>query len=156
MLRVRAGIRARELLHERGRWRLRVVWLGGVPRTCGSATLRQKPQLEIQNSMTTENDDSKQDASSLHSLVRGQLVSLGDLRVGDRFLAYGSLWTYLGNDGRDNLTARKHSPESINLAARGYGYIGDTICSFERSERVEFVAPNAGNAQHRARTTNGD
>jgi hypothetical protein len=61
-----------------------------------------------------------------------------DLWVGDRFNAYGELWTKQGHDA-----ARQHSKESIALGARGYGYIGDTICSFEPEDAVEFVPPAA-------------
>lgn len=61
----------------------------------------------------------------------------GALWVGDRFMAYGNLWTRL-----DHRTARQHSPESIKLGERGGGYIGDTICSFTSDEEVEFVPPD--------------
>ena len=62
-----------------------------------------------------------------------------DLWVGDRFNAHGSMWTKLGHD-----TARQHSERAIALRDRGYGYIGDTICSFEPENAVEFVPPTAG------------
>lgn len=61
-------------------------------------------------------------------------MTFSDLTGGDRFMAYGSLWTKLGHD-----TARKHSKESRMLGERGYGYIGDSLCSFERTDEVEFV-----------------
>ncbi len=64
-------------------------------------------------------------------------VKFGDLWVGDRFVAYGSLWTCI-----DRETARKHGSESINLLERGYGYVGDTLCSFEPNSMVNFVPPN--------------
>lgn len=67
-------------------------------------------------------------------------MKISELWVGDRFRAHGSLWTSLGRDGTGTITARKHSPESQALGARGYGYIGDTICSFEDGEEVEFLA----------------
>ena len=55
---------------------------------------------------------------------------------GDRFSRSGKddLWTKI-----DPNTARHHSNESRSLRERGYGYIGDGICSFERDEEVEFV-----------------
>jgi Lar family restriction alleviation protein len=60
----------------------------------------------------------------------------GSLWVGDRFTAFGNLWTKLGHN-----TARQHSKASITLGAQGHGYIGDTICSFVQTEEVEFIAP---------------
>lgn len=63
-------------------------------------------------------------------------VMISKLWVGDRFYAYDKLWTYLGEH-----TARNHRKESIQLGERGYGYIGDTICSFEPDELVRFVPP---------------
>lgn len=63
-------------------------------------------------------------------------VKISQLWVGDRFAALDSLWTYLGQN-----TARKHSPESQKLAERGYGYLGDTICSFKPTDRVVFLPP---------------
>ena len=62
-----------------------------------------------------------------------------DLWVGDRFNAHGSMWTKLGHE-----TARQHSPRAVELGLRGYGYIGDTICSFEPENAVEFVPPTLG------------
>ena len=67
-----------------------------------------------------------------------QLVFAG-LWVGDRFNAYGHMWTKLGH-----ATARQHSPEAIALRERGYGYICDTICSFEPESAVDFVPPAHG------------
>lgn len=58
------------------------------------------------------------------------------LWAGDRFTAFGSLWTKIGHD-----TARQHSPESVKLGEDGYGYLGDTICSFATSDPVEFDPP---------------
>jgi hypothetical protein len=69
------------------------------------------------------------------------LIEVEQMWVGDRFRAHGSVWTYLGATDEKYATARKHSPESIALNDRGHGYFGDTICTFERKERVEFVAP---------------
>ena len=62
-----------------------------------------------------------------------KIITFKDLWVGDRFRVYGSLWTKIGHN-----TARKHSKEGLALKERSYGYIGDTICSFEEDE-VEFV-----------------
>lgn len=60
-----------------------------------------------------------------------------DLWVGDRFRCGESLWTCL-----DHRTARRHCDEGTALAERGYGYIGDAICSFEPDDAVEFVPVN--------------
>ncbi len=56
-----------------------------------------------------------------------------DLVPGDRFIAFGKLWTKIDVD-----TARGHSTASIDLEAKGYGYIGDVICSFDKRDKVEF------------------
>jgi len=64
---------------------------------------------------------------------RKEVVTIGQLWVGDRFVWNGDLWTYLGEG-----TARKHSKESIALGKNGHGYIGDSICIFE-NERVIFI-----------------
>lgn len=71
-----------------------------------------------------------------NSTTTGESVTFGELWVGDRFAVHGSLWTRLSPS-----TARKHGNESVALGQRGYGYIGDTICSFEADDVVEFVAP---------------
>lgn len=80
--------------------------------------------------------------SSLRRMVR-----IRQLWVGDRFEVYGSLWTYTGASG-DGIwaTARKHSPESIALGEKGYGYIGDAVCSFRLSYWVRFVPVSNPNA----------
>lgn len=65
-------------------------------------------------------------------------VKFEQLWVGDRFRACDSLWTCIGG-GR----ARKHSDSSIKLGTRGFGYIGDTVCSFEANDLVEFVPVEA-------------
>ena len=57
-----------------------------------------------------------------------------DLTEGDRFTAHGALWTKTGPE-----TARKHDKEGINLGRRGYGYVGDSICSFGNDDPVVFV-----------------
>lgn len=64
------------------------------------------------------------------------------LHAGDRFRrsGKGDLWTKI-----DPGTARRHSNESRALGGRGYGYIGDGICSFERDDEVDFV-PVSDNA----------
>lgn len=73
-------------------------------------------------------------------------IKFRELTSGDRFYAYGSLWTRIQPG-----TARRHGPESIALKERGYGYIGDGICSFEEDELVKFIppvqlnCPNCGN-----------
>ena len=66
----------------------------------------------------------------------------GSLWVGDRFNAFGNLWTKIGHD-----TARQHSKASISHGAQGHGFIGDTVCSFEQTDDVEFVAPSAATPQ---------
>ncbi len=64
-------------------------------------------------------------------------TTFNDLWVGDRFTAANGLWTKL-----DHRTARRHSPESIALGERGLGYVGDTICSFDKTDEVIFEAPD--------------
>jgi hypothetical protein len=67
------------------------------------------------------------------------MMRFGDLWSGDRFICYETLWTKI-----DREYARKHSVGSISLGSRGYGYTGDTICSFDQDDLVdEFVPPNA-------------
>lgn len=61
-------------------------------------------------------------------------MTFGDLTSGDRFTAYGALWTKLSPS-----TARKHSTDSLALGAKGYGYVGDSLCTFEQTDLVEFV-----------------
>lgn len=63
-------------------------------------------------------------------------TTFGKLWVGDRFTAYGSLWTRL-----DHRTARQHSERSIQLGPDGGGYMADTICTFTTEEAVVFVPP---------------
>ena len=65
-------------------------------------------------------------------------MTFGDLISGDRFRACGSLWTKLEPE-----TARKHSRESIGLGHEGQAYYGDNICSFEATDEVVFVPPEA-------------
>lgn len=65
-----------------------------------------------------------------------------ELWVGDRFQRInsndepilGEVWTKLSND-----TARHHSQESIALGRLGNGYVGDSICSFEDLDAVNFI-----------------
>jgi len=65
-------------------------------------------------------------------------VDFQRLRCGDRFLYETvTLWTKL-----DGETARKHSDQSQALGTEGYGYNGDTICTFDRHEQVTFIPPN--------------
>jgi hypothetical protein len=80
------------------------------------------------------------------------MVRIRQLWVGDRFEVYDSLWTYTGASG-DGIwaTARKHSPESIALGEKGYGYIGDAICSFRLSYWVRFVPVSNPNDEMRDR-----
>jgi hypothetical protein len=63
-------------------------------------------------------------------------VEFDKLWCGDRFVAFGALWTKLDAD-----TARKHSAASRGLQMRGVGYIGDAVCSFNPSDIVVFVPP---------------
>ena len=63
-------------------------------------------------------------------------MRFADLWSGDRFVAFGTLWTKIDPD-----YARKHSKESIALAEQGHGYMGDTVCSFDRDDEVGFVPP---------------
>jgi len=68
------------------------------------------------------------------------VVRFDQLMVGDRFEAHGGkLWTKVDHD-----VARKHSKESMAMKDEGYGYIGDSLCSFELSDVVSFIPPNAG------------
>lgn len=66
------------------------------------------------------------------------MLVFDDLTPGDRFMAVGSLWTKLDGDA-----ARKHGPQSIELGADGFGYIGDPLCSFERNDPIDFVPVEA-------------
>ena len=63
-------------------------------------------------------------------------VKFEELHLGDRFTAHNALWTKI-----DCGIARKHSKESRALGNHGFGYLGDTILSFERAEKVVFQAP---------------
>lgn len=63
-------------------------------------------------------------------------MTFNDLTSGDRFTIGDTLWTKL-----DPNIARRHSPESLGLHQRGYGYHGDAICSFERTDEITFVEP---------------
>lgn len=61
------------------------------------------------------------------------------LWVGDRFeQGDGIVWTKISRD-----TARRHGLESVALRERGYGYIGDALCSFEEIDPVFFLPPNS-------------
>ena len=62
-------------------------------------------------------------------------MSFEDLWIGDRFYyAEKTLWTKVSND-----TARHHSKYSIDLKEKGYGYMADSVCSFNLKDKVEFV-----------------
>ena len=70
-------------------------------------------------------------------------VRLSSLFEGDRFLSHDALWTYLGPTGNGTTaTARKHSKESLVMGHDGYGYIGDSLCSFMLDSIVQFISPN--------------
>jgi hypothetical protein len=66
------------------------------------------------------------------------MTTFDDLIPGDRFSAFGALWTKL-----DGSTARKHGDESISLRERGFGYRADSICTFERERPVIFKPVDA-------------
>jgi hypothetical protein len=66
------------------------------------------------------------------------VVRFDQLTAGDRFEALGRLWTKIDCD-----VARKHSEASLMRGAKGYGYIGDSLCSFDPQDVVSFVAPNS-------------
>ena len=68
------------------------------------------------------------------SYWKGLRLRFDELFIGDRFVFVNTLWTKVDPDA-----ARKHSKSSIALAAKGFGYVGDTICSFERNDKVDFV-----------------
>lgn len=66
-------------------------------------------------------------------------VKFGDLIAGDRFLAFGKLYTKLSEHER---SARDHSG-SITAGLKGYGYRMDGIYTFESYDEVEYVPPTA-------------
>lgn len=51
-------------------------------------------------------------------------------------MASRRLWTKLSAE-----TARAHSSEALALGIRGYGHVGDPVCSFEPADSVVFVPP---------------
>ena len=62
-------------------------------------------------------------------------INFEELWIRDRFkLSNESIWTKIGVD-----TARGHSKDSIKLKKMICGYIGDTICSFELTDKIEFI-----------------
>jgi hypothetical protein len=69
----------------------------------------------------------------------GPPLTFFDLWVGDRFLAFDAIWTKL-----DIEYARHHTDVSLRLEARGYGYIGDSVCTFENNVPVQFLLPTIG------------
>jgi hypothetical protein len=77
----------------------------------------------------------RQVSDSIHA-VNAATVQFSELTHGDRVLCHGALWTKI-----DQSYARKHGDESIALGKRGYGYIGDSFCSFEQNISVVFVSP---------------
>ena len=85
--------------------------------------------------MSTEKNGSKAGTPSPERL--GSEVTFGDLTEGDRFYAFGDLWSKLSRN-----SARKHGKESISLGGLGYGYVGDPVCFFELHWIVKFVYPN--------------
>lgn len=56
-----------------------------------------------------------------------------DLFPGDRFTAFGSLWTKLGRD-----TARIHKPEVSALGERAAGH-REGLCDFGPDDEVKFL-----------------
>jgi len=67
-------------------------------------------------------------------------LQVNELTWGDRFRAYGSLWT-VTDLSPEWIVARKHGKESTALGPKGYGYYGDAMCSFKPTEKVVFVPP---------------
>lgn len=70
-------------------------------------------------------------------------VKLHDLWTGDRFVdSHGRLFTRLEcvGDGK-HVHVRAHCQASLNLAERGYGYIGDSLLTFPLEELVTFQPP---------------
>ena len=65
------------------------------------------------------------------------LLRFDQLCTGDRFMLGAHLWTKIGPE-----VARQHGQEGLALGERGYGYIGDHICTFLKSDAVQFVPPN--------------
>lgn len=81
--------------------------------------------------MSTETTDKGADRGGVET------VEVAALWVGDRFRSGGTLWTLL-----EPGIARRHSAGSVALGSRGWGYLGDSVCSFELGTRVEFVPPS--------------
>ncbi len=77
----------------------------------------------------------RQAADSIQA-VTASTVKFSELAIGDRFLCFSALWTKI-----DYSSARKHGAESMALGKLGFGYIGDSFCSFEQNEAVVFVSP---------------
>lgn len=65
-------------------------------------------------------------------------LTFAELTAGDRFKAHGAVWTKLSG-GRSEGIARKHGEASCQLGLQGFGYIGDSVCSFDSTDPVEFL-----------------
>jgi hypothetical protein len=79
----------------------------------------------------------KKDVKEIKILLKMKVltpVKFSQLWVGDRFISGNRLWTKLETD-----TARNHSNQERALNERSWGYIGSSICSFEKDDIVDFV-----------------
>lgn len=121
--------------------------LNDVLRGFANRVLQQFGDREgIQDALNIAYTKHKAAASAVkEDLGVAEQALFGTLWVGDRFTADGNLWTKLGHD-----TARQHSESGINLGDKGFGYIGDSVCSFDKEDAVTFVPPavkEGGDAQ---------
>ena len=81
--------------------------------------------------------------AELNRLLDAALTPVSKLIPGDRFFCESCLWTVVNTFKGGDRLSRKHTPESIALADKGYGYTGDTLCSFSGETMVLFVPPGA-------------
>lgn len=70
--------------------------------------------------------------------MKTKKVEIKQLWVGDRFRAYDQLWTVIQPEGQNRI-ARQHPEAEQKLGAKGFGYIGSVICTFEAWVKVEYV-----------------
>lgn len=62
------------------------------------------------------------------------MLKISELTVGDRFRAYGALWTFIDyDDDGIHITARK--------VTKIHPGSNESICSFKKDEEVEFQVP---------------
>lgn len=93
-----------------------------------------KERMSLNMKDKTMNDPNDKTGGSCDSAVL-----FSELWIGDRFdQGDGMLWTKVSHN-----TARQHSLKSVSLHEKGYGYVGDTVCSFEEIDPVFFIPPNS-------------